>query len=288
MTDKKLLIQIRQETGAGVVDIKEALEEAAQDKVKAIEILRKKGQKIAVIAEQVENQRGLAFVMHGLGGFKEQPHILVIADAFKGKGYTTVRFDTTNTIGESEGNFEDATTTNYYEDLEDVIKWAETQKWYEEPFCLAGHSLGGICTALYAQNHPKKVKCLAPISAVVSGKLTAETASHKEREKEWRESGWRIERSVSRPGVIKKLKWSHMADRLKYDLLPNASKLTMPVLLIVGERDGTTPPEHQRILYNALPGPKELHTISGAPHTFREDAHLEELNHLLDQWLKNI
>ncbi|TAN57335.1 alpha/beta hydrolase [Patescibacteria group bacterium] len=250
-------------------------------------IKNRKGQKIAVIVEQVENQRGLAFVMHGLGGFKEQPHILTIAVAFQEKGYTTIRFDTTNTIGESDGNFEDATTTNYYEDLEDVIKWTETQKWYEEPFCLAGHSLGGICTALYAQNHSKRVKCLAPISTVVSGKLTTETANHKEREKEWKESGWRIEKSVSKPDVIKKLKWSHMADRLKYDLLPNASKLTMPVLLIVGERDETTPLEHQRIFYNALPGPKELHIISGAPHTFREDTHLEELNHLLDQWLKN-
>lgn len=70
------------------------------------------------------SQQGLAFVMHGLGGFKEQPHLQVMAKAFLANGYTVVRFDTTNTFGESDGRYEDATTTNYYEDLEAVIAWA--------------------------------------------------------------------------------------------------------------------------------------------------------------------
>ena len=42
-------------------------------------------------------------------------------------------------------------------------------KWYGEPFVLVGHSLGGISTALFAENYPDKVKALAPISTVVSG-----------------------------------------------------------------------------------------------------------------------
>ena len=60
MTDKELLIQIRQETGAGIVDIKEAVEEAAGDKAKAIEILRKKGQKIA--AKRSERTAGEGWI----------------------------------------------------------------------------------------------------------------------------------------------------------------------------------------------------------------------------------
>lgn len=85
-------------------------------------IKNRKEQNISVIIERNESQKGLAFVMHGLSGFKEQTHIETIANAFKEKGFTTVRFDTTNTFGESDGRYEDATTTNYYEDLEDVIK----------------------------------------------------------------------------------------------------------------------------------------------------------------------
>jgi hypothetical protein len=253
-------------------------------------IKNRKGQKIVVIVERTEPQKGLAFVMHGLGGFKEQPHIQTIADAFKENGYTVVRFDTTNTLGESDGNYEDATATNYYEDLEDIIKWASAQEWYQEPFVLAGHSLGGISVALFAENYPEKVKAVALISTVVSGKLSIEAHKHyKPKEfREWEKTGWLEEESHSRPGVIKRLKWSHVADRLKYDLLSRVDRLTMPVLLIVGENDTSTPFEHQKVLYDALPGEKEIHVIKGAGHTFRGKEHLDELKKNINAWIKII
>lgn len=247
-------------------------------------IKNRKGENLAVIVEEAPSQKGLTFVMHGLGGFKEQSHIETFANAFKEKGYTAVRFDTTNTFGESEGNYEKATTTNYYEDLEDVIEWAKEQKWYQEPFTLAGHSLGGICTALYAEKYPEKVKALAPISTVVSGALSAEL----EETEKWKKEGWRISESKSKPGVTKKLPWSHMEDRLKHDLLPNAGKLTMSVLMIVGELDDVTPARHQKILFDKLPGKKEFHIIKGAEHSFREKEHLEEIKEIFLKWIEGI
>lgn len=251
-----------------------------------IKIKNRKGQNVVVLVEKVPNQKGLAFVMHGLGGFKEQPQIETFAEAFKENNYTTIRFDTTNTIGESDGNYEDATITNYYEDLEDVINWAKSQPWYQEPFCLAGHSLGGICTALYAENHPDKIKALAPISTVVSGKLSVERRSKEELEA-WKKTGWQIKKSSSKPGLIKKLKWSHMEDRLKYDLLEKVERLTMPVLMIVGDKDDS-PISHQKILFDKLPGKKEIHIIKNAPHTFREPEHLKEIKQIFDRWIKGL
>ena len=248
-------------------------------------IKNRKNQKTAILVEKPENPRGLAFIMHGLGGFKEQPHITIYADAFFGNDYVAVRFDTTNSIGESDGNYEDATVTNYYEDLEDVIEWAKSQLWYQEPFCLAGHSLGGICTALYAEKYPEKVKALAPTSTVISGKLSQKTESTL---KEWERTGWLVQQSNSKPGVIKRLKWSHVEDRLKYDLLPEVQKLTMPVLLVVGENDDITSPEHQKLLYEKLLGRKEIHIIKGASHTFREETHLQEIKQIFDRWIKSL
>ena len=246
-------------------------------------IKNRNNKNIAVLVDIVDNQKGLVFIMHGLGGFKEQRHIQTFAKAFKNQGFTTVLFDATNTLGkgESEGSYEDATVTNYYADLEDVINWAKKQKWYQQPFCLVGHSLGGICIALYAENYPKQVKGLAPISTVVSGKLSMETEKHKNIAKEWERTGWYITESSSQPGIIKRLKWSHMIDRLKYDLLLKVDKLAMPVLLIVGDQDDSTLPKHQKILYEKLPAQKELHIIKGAQHTFKEEKHLKEIKKIV-------
>lgn len=247
-------------------------------------------QKIVVVVEKPEQPAGLAFVMHGLGGIKSAPHIETFARVLLDNNYIVIRFDATHTYGESEGDYADATVTNYYEDLEDVINWTKAQIWYREPFILCGHSLGGICSGLYAEKFPKQVKALAPISTVVSGRLSYE--AHKEyypeELAEWEKTGWEIKESHSQPGIIKRLKWSHMADRLRYNLLEKIDNLIMPTLLIVGERDDLCPPAHQEILFKALPGTKELHVIKGAPHTFCEEKQLEEIYTIMDRWLKSL
>lgn len=249
-------------------------------------IKNRKQQNIAVLVEKAENPQGLVFVMHGLGGFKEQPHVETFAQAFKDNGYSVIRFDTTNSFGESEGDYADATVTNYYEDLEDVIAWSRSQDLYQEPFVLCGHSLGGISTALYAQKYPERVKALAPISTVVTGKLSAETYT-KEEVDNWRKTGWHTTIGYS-SGIKKTLKWSHMEDRLKYDLLIDAHKLTMPTLLLVGELDSSTPAKHQQLLFDKLPGEKDLHIIKNAPHTFVTKEHLDEVYSTISNWLKKI
>lgn len=244
---------------------------------------------MAMLVEKAPTQLGLAFVMHGLGGFKEQPHIEAVSDVLKAFGYTVVRFDTTNSFGESDGNYEDATATNYYEDLEDVLTWSHKQRWYQEPFVLVGHSLGGLSVALYAEKYPRKVKALAPLSTVVSGRLSMEAPKyHTAFLKEWKRTGWFIEPSKSKPGMIKKLKWSHMEDRLKYNLLPNAGRLTMPVLLVVGSNDDSTPPDHQRMLFDRLPGRKELHIIEGSDHSFTQEPYRDELRKVFDAWVRSL
>lgn len=248
------------------------------------------GLDLAILMEKNQNQKGVVFVMHGLSGTKEQDHIVALAEAFFSKGFTVIRFDTTNTFGESGGKYEDATITSYYQDLEDVINWAEKQDWYQQPFILCGHSLGGICVSLYAEKFPEKVLALVPISPVVTGALTLEAHNRIDAKslKDWEKTGWLIQTSQSRPGIIKKLPWSHMQDRLKYNLLPEAAKLTMPVLLVVGEKDTSTPPDHVKQLFDVLPGLKEFHIISNAPHTFREPEHLEKIKKVISNWLDKI
>ncbi len=240
-----------------------------------------------VLVEEAEHQKGLAFAMHGLGSNKDQPQIKAIAEAFFENGYTVVRFDCTNSLGESDGAFENSTATNFLEDLEDVIAWSTSQSWYQEPFCLAGSSLGGYATARYAEKFPEKIKGLAPKATTISGTLSIK--ADPKRSEEWKASGWRVEVSNTKPGFIKRLPWSHMEDRITHDLLPDAHKLTMPVLMIVGDQDRETSPiEHQTMLYDLLPGKKELHVIKGAPHTLRDPAHIQEMKMIFDAWIKSL
>ncbi len=266
------------------------IKQFALKKMKKIFIKNRKNQNICVETISNSNPKSIAFVMHGLGSFKEKKHIRVIAQVLKENNYLVVLFDATNSFGESDGNYENATLTNYYQDLEDVIAWAKKQKWYKAPFILSGHSFGGFCATYYAENHPKEVLAIAPIAPMISGKLSAK--AHKQYDPEnfrkWRETGWLIRESDSMPGVIKRLPWSHFIDRQKYDLLPEAKKLTMPVLIISGENDTSIPIKHSRILFDALPGPKEFHIIKNAPHSFKTSTHLKQLERLFKNWISKL
>ena len=51
-------------------------------------IKNRKDRNIVVLIEEHPSPEGLVFIAHGSGGFKEQPHIQALADAFKNKGFT--------------------------------------------------------------------------------------------------------------------------------------------------------------------------------------------------------
>lgn len=238
-----------------------------------------------------EKSKGLVFVMHGLSAYKEETQIETMANTFFNNGYTVVNFDATNSFGESEGKFENATMKAHYEDLVDVVSWAQNQSWYVEPFVLAGSSFGGYAVLQYAEEYPSKVKAIFPHAAVISGKLSFEgTRKFKPGKlEEWEKTGWHVEISKSRPGIIKKLPWSHMEERLNHDLIPGATNLTMPILFMVGENDFSKI-EDQKVLYNAIPEKtkREFHLIKGAPHTFEDPEHLMQLANILDAWIKKL
>ena len=103
----------------------------------------------------------------------------------------------------------------------------------------------------------------------------------------WKETGWIERNSQSKPNIIKRLPWSHIEDRLKYDTLPDAKKLTMPVLLITGENDVHTPPDHIQLLFDVLPGKKEMHIIKDAPHTFCNSEHLKQIENIFSNWINS-
>ncbi len=237
-------------------------------------------ERLCLVVRKHEAPRGVAVVLHGLGATKDQKMIVAAAQVYFEQGFTTLRFDTTNTFGESDGDIERATLTKHYEDLEDVLAWLLEQPWYSQPLTLVGHSMGGYAVARYAEIYPERVASILPISPVVSGELTlqAHIAHDPAFIETWRETGWREDSSVSTPGRVRRIPWSHMEDRLQHSLLPDAHKLTMPVTIIVGAEDTVTLTTHMQLLFDAIPGPhKQLTVIPGCGHVFRSDEHCAQL-----------
>ncbi|OGY16811.1 MAG: hypothetical protein A2785_03535 [Candidatus Chisholmbacteria bacterium RIFCSPHIGHO2_01_FULL_49_18] len=247
----------------------------------------RKGKRLVVQIDPEKFTDNLVFIAHGLGGFKEQPHIQIITEAFLENNFTAIRWDMSSSIGESEGSIENATLTDYYEDLEDVISWAERQIWYIEPFMLSGHSIGSASIIMFVTKHPNKVKGLAPISAFLSGRSYFEFK--KNEVGEWKKKGFMLEASTSKPGVVKKLSWNFMEDILKYNFVDDAEKLTLPVLLIVGSEDQGTPYKDQKKFFDNLASKqKELHVIKGAPQTFYNQEHLVKIKEIMKKWIKKV
>lgn len=258
-------------------------------KKEELKVKNRKGLNISIIVEIPDNPRGLAFVVHGLSSYKDEVYIEMFAHTFVEAGFSVVRYDATNSIGDSEGDTINATLTSYFEDLEDIVSWAKGKDWYKETFILLGHSMGGACSLLYTLKYPEKVRAVAPISTVISGEffMSSEFIPEKHLDN-WKKQGFMEGENKSKPGLIYKIGWGLLEDIKKYNLLEKVDKINVPVLMMVGELDRGTPVDHQRALFDRLKTRKEFHIIKGAYHNFRHKEHLEEMKGILREWIGKI
>jgi pimeloyl-ACP methyl ester carboxylesterase len=256
------------------------------------EIKNRHGLKLVILVDTPKKPKNLVFIAHGQGGFMSQKHIQAFTEAFLENNFRVVRFDATHSIGESEGDIKDVTYTGYIEDLEDVINWTKMQIWFQQPFALCGHSMGGTSTAWYAEHHANEILCLAPISAVINFEIYNDYKKVHDPGfmEEWERKGYFESPSRSKPGFIKKVGWSVADDLKKYDLLKDANKLTMPVLLMAGDQDTDTPYYQQETLYKKIPSKnKKLVKVKNAQHSFRSEQDGErkwqEVENIISDWL---
>ncbi len=253
-------------------------------------ITNRRGQTMYVRFEKTPGeQRGLAIYQHGYSGGADDPRALNITKVFRNNGFDTLTLDCTHTFNESDGELEGNTIETHLHDLYDAIEWAKEQEWFSAPFALAGHSLGGFTTLHYAENHPEDVSLLCPLAAVISGKHLYEAYERNMPESEfaaWRDNGEQVRECTWKETEPSKQPFSWLSCMAPYTILEDTDKLTMPVLMIVGEHDIPTPPDHQRVLFDLLNCEREMHIIAGSDHPFTAPEHSEEMAFLLDGWLK--
>lgn len=252
-----------------------------------LELKNRKDQRIVGVLEKPDGEiRGTCIIQHGWGGHKDKPTVQAMKDAFLESGFQTFNFDATNSFGESDGDYEKSTLGLHWEDLEDVVKWAQKQGWFTGPLALTGHSMGAYSSARYAEEYPEEVKFLAPVAPVVSGELSfkAHETYDPEGLKKWKETG--VRERIGKEGQVKRSHWFQMEERLQHNLLPKAKNLIMPTLLIVGSEDTSCPPEQIQVLYDAISGDKkDMKIIQGAPHSYYEEEEQEACKTYIKEWL---
>ena len=249
-------------------------------------IKNRKDQNIYVVVEEVKNSKGLVFMMHGAGGNTKKTILQFCKKIFLKNNISCVLFDTTTTFGESDGNYEDSTITNYFKDLDDVISWAKKQSFYKEPYYLVGHSLGGITIILRAIKKPKEVKTIFPIAPIVSGELFLNYKFGDEKLKKWKEQGF-LEWYSKSSERIKKLNYTYVKDAKKYDLLAIAHKIKTPTHLFVGDKDVSTPPKHIKLLFDKLTCKKTFDVIKDMPHAPKTETGLEIFKEKLSEYISD-
>lgn len=190
-------------------------------------------------------RRGALIYLHGISDNRRGARGLV--DRFTARGFDVVAYDS-RAQGESTG---DACTYGFYEkqDLRRVIDTLPPG-----PVVLLGHSLGAAVALQEAATDPRVVTVIAaePFSDLrtiatdraplfftpLIIRLGLALA-------EW-QAGFRVD-DVSAVNA--------------------AARLTIPVLLIHGDSDSQTRPEHSRRIESALGGPKRLVLVRGAGHS---------------------
>ncbi len=248
-------------------------------------IKNRKNRDISLLIKRADNPRGLAFVLHGSGGVKENDPMKTFARVFSDNDYNVLSFDATNTFGESYGDFNDLTFSSFYEDLEDVIEWSKQENFYLKPFIISGYSLGGMCSLHFAQNYPKLVKALALISTVFDGELFIKKYSEEEL-LDWKKTGTKT--WISKHGYEKKLKYSYIESLKKADVFSGVNKMKIPIILLCGDLDETTPLDSQKLLFETISSDKEMHIIKGAGHSFHNSEYSSEIYNNLNKWIKKI
>ncbi len=253
-------------------------------------IRNRQGEKLEIAVDGLENAAcgRLAFVQHGLSGHKGQVMVRRPVQAFVDNGFVVVSFDSRHSFGASDGSLEFATLTSFIEDLQTVVEWAKNENFYNEPFALSGHSLGGGSILRYAENNPEKVSLLVPVSAMVGGKyfirsrLLNENAAYQQ----WKRDGKIYRENKNHPELNGWLSFNVVKDMLRYDLVREADRIRAKTLLITGDKDISSTIYNNSKLFEALKCQKQFKILSDCEHLFTKPQNAQDLYQTVFEWVK--
>lgn len=189
-------------------------------------------------------RRGTLVYLHGIADNRESGAGAI--ERFTRRGFDVLAYDS-RAHGGSTG---EACTYGFFEkdDLRSVLDTIEAG-----PIVLLGTSLGGAVALQHASRDTR-------VSAVVAAEVFSDLRTVA------------IDRApfVFTPSLIERaFRLAEQQGHFEVDAVSPvraAANVVVPVLLIHGDADDETPPDHSRRVFDALRGPKELILVPGARH----------------------
>jgi len=189
------------------------------------------------------------------------------------EGISTIAFDMYG-HGESEGDVERLTVTKVVENIMALYDFAKSEGYGR--IGLSGSSFTGIVSLIAATKRDFTV--LALKCPVFDSKRLWDDRHGMEGLKEWREKGY------VKP-FEKKWYYEAYEDALQYDMKELAAGISIPVLVVHGDKDVTVDISHARDIVKYVSGEKKLVIIEGADHFFRDEKHFSMMVDETVQWL---
>jgi putative redox protein len=191
-------------------------------------------------------------------------------------GFMTLRFDFSGN-GQSQGAFEQSTWSKQILEMESAVSLMQEKgaRWIG----LAGHSLGAAIALLVARR-TKAVSALCRVAGRVSGTLPMHFLQPSQQQI-LAQTG---EVEFTSRGRQLTLNKDFFDDARRYDLTAATRALTIPMLVVHGDRDEIIPVAEARLAKSANPGQVELSIVAGGDHMLARPDHQRQVSRAVVAW----
>ena len=233
----------------------------------------------AILSMPDEPTTRLALLCHGFLSGKNSMTNRTLTRLLNDQGLATFRFDFFGQ-GDSDGPFEELTTTLAVQQTHAALDLV-TAKGYDR-IGLVGSSFGGLVAILTAAQR-RDIPCLALKCPVVDFAEELRLTFGPEELARWQATST-IPNIMGGPDRVR-LRYDFYEDCLRQIAYGPAEQITMPTLIVQGEKDEYVPLHQSRRLHDALRGPKRLDLLPNADHQFTRGEDFRHMTTLISDWL---
>lgn len=244
----------------------------------------------AVLARPEQPTDHVAVLCHGFLSHKNSSSNQALTALLIGRGIATLRFDCFG-HGDSDGPFAKLTTTIGVGQTLAALHYLLTRGYHR--LALVGSSFGGLISILAAadwtRTHTAKPASIPPLACLALKCPVVDFGEELRLElgedglQEWKQTDTIPDLHGGTTRLP--LDYAFYQDALNRIAYEPARTITVPTLIVQGDRDEYVPLHQSRRLFEALPGPKRLEILAGADHRFTKTSDFQRMLTLLTEWV---